>query len=351
MAGKVGGLSEGAALQSSREAHQLRSGHILAQRILSRPGYFAFDLHRGGIDFRKIAVNEDAVLGLERNVVRGIACQGALQIHAEHLQLSTGGAAKDLRVREQRIAGYAARQVNGIAQAGFSVGDMFAGRPHFPAHGNDRRVFEIISAEDAHGIEGLERDVLGVGLIARSSILSCACQRIGKIECNHLRRVVRRSQPDDFGVARRGLGQEIGIGMDEIGNAHAFAVGVLAGMENMAVEINGLLAVGQDGRDADLVAILNLEIFERAGHRFLVIVFRQIEPQHGAAFVGDHALHFDVAESSGVEYAAGELQRFGKIAFVIQFIDRGTAHAAFDRQLRAQGWNHDGIAGLQPLQV
>ena len=67
--------------------------------------------------------------------------------------------------------------------------------------------------------------------------------------------------------------------------------------------------------------------------------------------MGDDALHLDVAEGAGVEHAAGELQRLGKIAFVIQFVDRGTAHHAFDGQLRAERRNHNGIAGLQPFEI
>ena len=147
---------------------------------------------------------------------------------------------------------------------------------HFAAHRNRGRIFEVEPAEDAHRIEGLEGHILGwvsigfTGVIARSR----ARQGIGKIEGNHLGSVIRRSQADDFGMALGGLGQKIGVGMDQIRDPHAFAVSALAGMNDVAVEINGLLAVGQDGRDADLVAVLDLEIFKRAGYRLLIVVFR-----------------------------------------------------------------------------
>jgi hypothetical protein len=98
--GQVGGLGEGSPLQASRQAHQLRSGHILAQGILSRPGHFAFDLHGGRIGFGQIAVDDDSIPGLKGNIIHHVPRQRVRQIHAEYLQLSVGGAAKDLRVRK-----------------------------------------------------------------------------------------------------------------------------------------------------------------------------------------------------------------------------------------------------------
>ena len=213
VAGKVGGLGEGSAFQPARQPDQLSGGHVVAQRILSRPRHFAFDLDRGRIDFRKIAVNEHAVLGLERKIVGGIPGECALQIHAEHFELSVGGAAKDLRVAELCIPGHAACQVDGIAQVSFPVGHMFAGMAHFPAHSNHWRIFEVEPAEDAHRVEGLQRDILEIGLagITHCMARSGAGQSIGKIEGDYLGSIVGRSQADDFGMARRRLGQKVGI--------------------------------------------------------------------------------------------------------------------------------------------
>ena len=162
-------------------------------------------------------------------------------------------------------------------------------------------------------------------------------QSLGEIEGNHLGSVVGGREANDFSMAHRRLGRKIAVRRDEVGDAHAFAVGVLAGMKNIAIEIDGLLTEGQDGRDADLVAILNLESFERCwllvvSSLFPAAALRQIEPQQRAALMSDDALDFNVAQGAGIQHSAGQFERLREIRFVIQFIDRGTAHHAFDRQ-------------------
>ncbi len=67
--------------------------------------------------------------------------------------------------------------------------------------------------------------------------------------------------------------------------------------------------------------------------------------------VGDHALHFDVAERAGVEHAARQRKASARSRFVIQLIDCGTPHHALDRQLRAHGRHHDRVPGLQACRL
>jgi len=149
---------------------------------------------------------------------------------------------------------------------------------HFAAHRNRGRIFEIVAAKDAHRVKGPEHDILFVVRARRiGGIRFRWCpQRVAQIEGDDLRRVVRRIQPDDLRMARGRLRQQVCIGMNKVGDPHAFAIGVLAGMKDVAVEINGLLAVGQQRRDANFVSILNFESFKSLGRVRLIVVLRQI---------------------------------------------------------------------------
>ena len=94
--------------------------------------------------------------------------------------------------------------------------------------------------------------------------------------------------------------------MDDIADFHTIAISILAGAEDVAIEVNGFVAVRQDGRDVDLIAVGDRELFQRLVHRLLFVGFRQIKAQHGAALVSNDPLDVDVAKSAGRENTAGK---------------------------------------------
>jgi hypothetical protein len=102
--------------------------------------------------------------------------------------------------------------------------------------------------------------------------------------------------------------------VDEVGDHHPVLVGILAGMENMTIEIDGLFAVGEDGRDPDLIVSLHVEIFKCLVNRFGVVAFGELQAQHGAGGLevelsGDDAAL--AAALTAIEGSGAKIERKG----------------------------------------
>ena len=69
---------------------------------------------------------------------------------------------------------------------------------------------------------------------------------------------IGRHQAHDL-RAIRGFGQQVLIAAQHIVQAHAIAIRDSAGARDVAFDINHALAVGQDGGDADAIAIFDGE--------------------------------------------------------------------------------------------
>src|SRR5208282_6584506 len=150
-------------------------------------------------------MNENPVLGLESNVVLCIALQRLGQIHVDYFQLAVAALAKDLRIRQQRIASRSAGQINRVTKVGNSIRQMVSGIPYLSGHCNHRRIFEVKSSKDANDIEWLQYQIL---IFAR--------ERISQIEGEHHGREVRLGQADDLSVIDGGFGQKILGRLDQL---------------------------------------------------------------------------------------------------------------------------------------
>src|SRR6185437_1513589 len=94
-----------------------------------------------------------------------------------------------------------------------SVGDVITRIAYFAGYGNFRLIFKIVAAEDPYRVERLQ-----------GQILVLASQSIAQIECEDRGRVVRRLQPDYFGVLLIGLRKQIVVRMNYIGQLHTVEI-------------------------------------------------------------------------------------------------------------------------------
>ena len=76
---------------------------------------------------------------------------------------------------------------------------------------------------------------------------------------------IRRIQANNFRVAARWFGKQIFVGSENVGDAHVVVIRIAARAEDVAVEIDGVLVVGRDRKDAHAVAILHVKRFEFRG--------------------------------------------------------------------------------------
>ena len=58
----------------------------------------------------------------------------------------------------------------------------------------------------------------------------------------------------------------------------------------------------------------------------------------------NQALHLDVAQRRCGQQSTGEFERIGKRLFILLFVNRGAAHHAFERYLRTERRNENGVA-------
>ena len=127
VAGKIGRLGVGAALESAGDFHQIAGGHVFRQQIFAGPLHLARDGHGRGIGLGQIAVNDDAVPGPEHDVVAQFAGQGLAEIDAEDGHAAIGFAAIDLRVSKAGVGIDTAGEIDGVAQSRLPVGEHLAG--------------------------------------------------------------------------------------------------------------------------------------------------------------------------------------------------------------------------------
>src|SRR5258708_21545812 len=243
---QVGSFGVSATLEASRDSYQFGGGHVIAQQIFSGACDFPLNCYRRWINAIRILVNENAILGLQQNVILVITVQGFPKINAEHFHRAIAGATKDLRIIKLGVGGEATCQIDRIAEMGHPVGDVFSRIAYFSTEDNHRGILETVAAEYADSVEWLQNQV-SFGSI----------HRVPQAECEDFRRVVWRLQADNLGVRKRGLGEKVLVGMNEIGYLHAIVVGIFAGMKHMSIEVYRLIRVRQDGGKFDFVAILN----------------------------------------------------------------------------------------------
>jgi hypothetical protein len=108
---------------------------------------------------------------------------------------------------------------------------------------------------------------------------------------------IGRSEPDNFRTVRR-LGQHVPIAVKHVAEAHAVAIGQTSGTNDMACEVNGLVAVRQDRIHANPVSILDLEIVDRIPVSLLALCAVIVQRHRYALMVGVDAVNPDVAERS-----------------------------------------------------
>ncbi len=79
-------------------------------------------------------------------------------------------------------------------------------------------------------------------------------QDIGNVEVDSLRMKIGSNEANDF-AASSGLGQQVLIAVKHIAEPHAVGVGHAARANDVAREIDGALAVGQNRLDANAISI------------------------------------------------------------------------------------------------
>ena len=134
--------------------------------------------------------------------------------------------------------------------------------------------------------------------------------------------------------------------MNQVGELHSLAICVLARMKDVPIEINGLVRIRQDGRDSDLIAILDLEIIQGLVDSLSVVGLRHVDLQRGVALVRDHTLDFNVAEGPRSQHASGKLQSFSQGLFISQFVNGGVHYHPGHCNFRPHGRNLDCVTRL-----
>src|SRR5690348_10721754 len=160
-------------------------------------------------------MNHDVVPRLDQNIVESLTRQRVAQRDIEDFLRTVGHRAKELRLVEPGFWRGPAGLVHRIAEM------LLAARPvaprgfHFPADQHFWYRFEIVPAKDSDGIEWLK-------------LRSIFRMREGcrQVESKNYRAVVRRGDANDFGVAPRGLRQQILVRGDDIREFDSLTIGV-----------------------------------------------------------------------------------------------------------------------------
>src|SRR5438477_8424593 len=100
-------------------------------------------------------------------------------------------------------------------------------------------------------------------------------------------------------------------------------------MKYVTVEVNRFFTVRKDGRDTNLVAILDFRVCQSAIGLFLGVPLGQVQPQHGAALMGQNPLYFDMAQGPGSKYASRKFKDFCEPVLSLQLVDCGTTYHPF----------------------
>src|SRR5581483_8997900 len=257
-----------ATLQTTRQPHQLQGSHALAERILTGTHNLALNEDGGRIYFEAAAVDEDAVFGLDPNVIFGIAVQCFSQVDINNFQLAALGFTKNLRIRELCISAGSACHVDGIPQADMPVCKVISREPYFAGNRYNWWVLKVITPKNPYRVERFQYQII---VLTR--------KRVSQIKSQHGGSVVGSLQPDDLGMRPRRFRHEIAIGVQKVRNLHAFAVRVFTRPKNVPVQEHSLIGIGQDGRNLDRIAVLHIKFRERFVDPLLIIIFWKIEAQ------------------------------------------------------------------------
>ena len=98
-------------------------------------------------------MDNQAVLGLEQDVIFPISCQRFGQVHTDDLKLTVIRFAEDLGITQQCIWSCTSRQIHGVTKVSGAIGDVVAGISDFSCNGDGWRVFKIVSPENSHCVE------------------------------------------------------------------------------------------------------------------------------------------------------------------------------------------------------
>src|ERR1700678_2955317 len=162
---------------------------------------------------------------------------------------------------------------------------------------------------------------------------------------------VRRIQTNDFGVATGRFRKQVFVRRNDVRDAHVVVVRVPAWAKNVAVEIDGVLVVGRDGKHTDAIAILHLKGFELRSQIARLTSRRNFDGKHGLLFVRDQALNLDMAKRGSGQQASGKFQHVGEIVFVTQLVNRRAADHAFHCDLWPDGRNENRVAVVEAAEV
>lgn len=204
-------------------------------------------------------------------------------------------------------------------------GAVVSRRVDFTAHENIRRAFEIETTEDSHRVQTIQRR--RGGRIGQCSV---------EIEALDAGVKIRRVQANNFCVVRRRLGEQVGVGRDQVRNLHLRFIGVAPRPQHMPLQENCIFVVGGNREYVDLIAVLNLEALQLFVNHPVVRIRRKVQSEHGAFFVGFDALHFDVSKSCRWKNTSRQGQHVCQRCFVKQFVETRATHHSFDRHFRSE---------------
>ena len=158
-------------------------------------------------------------------------------------------------------------------------------------------------------------------------------------------------QPDDFGVTRGRLREEIGVGGDEIGKLHLWLVGVPAGAQHMSFQVNRRGVVRGDRKDVNLVTVLHGETAQFGRDCILIAGFSYLDTQHRALFMCHQTLHFNMPKSRSRQNSACQVKSILEGLFAAHFVKRGAAHHTFYCDYGTKRRHEQGISIFKPLEV
>ena len=175
----------------------------------------------------------------------GDGLEAAVHCATSYRSVACNVVAGEVGAVTQGVAFESARDANELGR-GHAFGERIGtGTKHLPLDGDARRV-GFIARADANGVEGLQRDV------------TIADEDVGKVEGDGFGVQVGRGEANDF-AQRGGLGEQIAIAVEQVAQVHAIAIRDAAGAGDMAFEIDGAVAVGENGVDVNAIAVFQRE--------------------------------------------------------------------------------------------
>ncbi len=149
---------------------------------------------------------------------------------------------------------------------------------------------------------------------------------------------------NDLGILVCRFWQQVLIGTDQVGHVHIGLVRVTPRANDVPFEIDRVQISRSDREHTDAVPIVNFECLKLFRNLCVPIAFRNIEAHHRLVLVSDETLHLDVPQRRCRKEAARQLQHRREILFILQFVDRRTAHHTVHCHLRTDRRYLNGIA-------